>query len=547
MSSFASHGEPRTGDEAALLEHGTNGHPLTVVHARKGGSARLEAARRTRLGACRRAWPLLLILAIQAAISLRLVWSNTAFSDEALYLWSGHLEWEHWLYGTPIPAFATYFSGAPTVYPPVGAVADALGGLAGARLLSLCFMLTATTLLCGMTTRLFGHRSGRFAAAIFAATASTQFLGAFATYDAMALMLLALAAWMGVSAAGKTPARRMLLLAASGVVLLTADAAKYTAALWDPVVFALIFLAAAGARGWRSGVRAVAVAAGVFAVLLATALRLGGHSYWRGITYTTLSRPHGDSSAFGILADSIGWVGVVGLLALAGVFVVMFTRQSRYLKLAAVVLAGAIVLAPANQARIHVFTSLFKHVDFGTWFAAAVAGLALASLADAVPPVKRSAAVRAAAAAVAATAVGGVILSSTHFSSWPASSGFVAAARPVLASARGPVLAADAGNMLEYYLPAQSRHVVYYGPWFFRYQDPKSGKYLVNLPAYADAIQHRFFSVIALSFSDSEATDVKISADIKRYGGYRLTAVIPYRAAGVQSAFRIWVRDGGAQ
>ncbi len=33
------------------------------------------------------------------------MWSNTAFPDEALYLWAGHLEWSHWLYGTAIPAF----------------------------------------------------------------------------------------------------------------------------------------------------------------------------------------------------------------------------------------------------------------------------------------------------------------------------------------------------------------------------------------------------------------------------------------------------------
>jgi hypothetical protein len=72
-------------------------------------------------------WPLLAVLAVQAGLSLRLVWSNTAFQDEALYLWTGRLEWAHWLHGTPVPAFPTYFSGAPTVYPPLGALADSIG------------------------------------------------------------------------------------------------------------------------------------------------------------------------------------------------------------------------------------------------------------------------------------------------------------------------------------------------------------------------------------------------------------------------------------
>jgi hypothetical protein len=48
-------------------------------------------------------WPLVAVLVVQAGLSLRLVWSNTAFEDEALYLWAGHLEWAHWLHGTPIP------------------------------------------------------------------------------------------------------------------------------------------------------------------------------------------------------------------------------------------------------------------------------------------------------------------------------------------------------------------------------------------------------------------------------------------------------------
>ena len=90
------------------------------------------------------ALPFIVILTVQAVLSLRLAWSNTAFSDEALYLWAGRLDWSHWLHNTPIPSFATYFSGAPVLYPPIGALANSLGGLVGARILSLCFMLGAT-------------------------------------------------------------------------------------------------------------------------------------------------------------------------------------------------------------------------------------------------------------------------------------------------------------------------------------------------------------------------------------------------------------------
>lgn len=69
------------------------------------------------------------------------------------------------------------------IYPPLGALADSIGGLAGARILSLAFMLGATFLLWATTSRLFGKRAGFFAAALWALLGPTLKLGAFATFD----------------------------------------------------------------------------------------------------------------------------------------------------------------------------------------------------------------------------------------------------------------------------------------------------------------------------------------------------------------------------
>jgi hypothetical protein len=78
-------------------------------------------------------------------------------------------------------------SGSPVVYLPLAALADDIGGLAGARLLSLAFMLVATTAPRGVTKRLLGSRPAAFfAACLFAWLGTAQFLGAFATCDAMA-------------------------------------------------------------------------------------------------------------------------------------------------------------------------------------------------------------------------------------------------------------------------------------------------------------------------------------------------------------------------
>ena len=129
--------------------------------------------------------------------------TRTAFGDEALYLSAGHLEWSHWLHGTQVPAYQTWFSGSPVIYPPVGAIADSLGGLAAARLLSLVFMLGVTSFVWSTAARLLGdERAAFFAAALFAVLAPTLHLGSFATYDAPALLLLAAATWCAAGARG---------------------------------------------------------------------------------------------------------------------------------------------------------------------------------------------------------------------------------------------------------------------------------------------------------------------------------------------------------
>ena len=88
-------------------------------------------------------WPLFVVLGVQAILSLRLIWSNTAFLDEATYIWAGRIELWHLTNGMHVPAYATYFSGAPVIYPPLAGLADIIGGLPAARMLSLAFMLTA--------------------------------------------------------------------------------------------------------------------------------------------------------------------------------------------------------------------------------------------------------------------------------------------------------------------------------------------------------------------------------------------------------------------
>ena len=187
------------------------------------------------------------ILATQAVLSLRLVWSNTASLREATYLSAGHVEIAHWLHGTPVPPYATFLPGAPVIYPPVAAMTDSLRGLAAARILSLVFVLGATLLLWGTASRLFGWRAAVCAAALFAVLGPTLQLGALATPDAMALFLLAASVWCVVSAQDRDDSAPRLL---AGVVFLAvASATLYSTMIFIPAV--VHWRADGGGQAWR--------------------------------------------------------------------------------------------------------------------------------------------------------------------------------------------------------------------------------------------------------------------------------------------------------
>jgi Dolichyl-phosphate-mannose-protein mannosyltransferase len=495
-----------------------------------------------------RRWPLLVVLGTQAALSARLVRSNTAFQDEGLYLWSGHLELAHLLHHAPIPDFPSYFSGAPVIYPVIAAAADDVGGLTAARLLSLAFILLATVLLHGVTRRLFSSRAaGLFAAVLFAGTGSAQFLSGFATYDAMALLLLAAATWLGVVAADCRFPAGITLIVIGALGLAAANATKYASALFDPVVIIVTALAAWRWRGKRAGLTAGLVMALVTLGMLAVAYRAAGASYAEGISFSTLSRVSGTDTSESILAMSARWVGITALLGVAGAAVITHAWRQWPTTLLAWTLAGAVFLAPAEQARIHTYVSLFKHVGYGAWFASVAGGYLLAALPRAAGQ-RRSAGVsvrrsawwlRATVTAAVLAGTVGVLIANAQYRGWPDSRGLTAAIHR-LGKPGGYYLAEDS-NVPAYYLMRSVQWTQWSNTFYFGYTDPATGKYLQNAAAYADAIRHRYFALIALAFGDTYATDQVIVHDISQYGGYRLAEVIPYSTASGEGAYKIWI------
>jgi hypothetical protein len=476
-------------------------------------------------------WLLPAVLALQAVLSLRLVWANTAFEDEATYLNAGHAVIAGWLHGAPMAPFSDQFSGAPVLYPPLGAIADSLGGLVGARLLSLCFMLVTTFLLWSAAERLLGQAVAFLTAITYIAVGPTQFLGAFATYDALALTLLAAAAWCALGIGSLRGSAQGSMVIATIALLAMADATKYAATLWDVVVIVLGGLSVAREQGARRGVASgLILCAGTAGTLLA-AVALVGRRYQKGIELTTIDRQSDHIATLELLFDSVRWIGVVVLLALAGsVIIFIRERHGDHLKVLTLwVLTAASFLAPAEQIRIHTLTSLFKHVGFGAWFATIPAGYALSVCFSEARRRKPVLAVFGVALAVMMSA--GIFEAYQHYTSWPNSGKVVRALRPFLERTNGPWLAEDDSVLIYYsHTPQTDWHNTF---------DLTFGKQ-TGAAAFTAAVRDHYYRMVVLSFTDTIPLDLKIQKVLYQTPGYHQIAVIPEGLGGFGHEYHIW-------
>lgn len=477
-------------------------------------------------------WPLAGALAVQAALSLRLIWSNTAFQDEALYLWAGHMEWAHWLHGAPVQPFQTWFSGAPVLYPALAALADSVGGLAAARLLSLVFMAGVTCFLWGTARYLVGGRAALVAVATFATLAGTAFLGAFATYDALALLLLTGAAWMAVRAghqsarAGRHGTLRLAgacLLA--GVLLGAACAVKYASALFVPLVLTVAALAAWREAGRAQAAAALFAAAAGLAATLGAGLVLGGPGYVEGVLATTLNRPAATASPLAILKLSYLWTGFI-LVTAAGA-VIASRRERAVDRWLLAVLALSALLVPAEQIHVRTTVSLHKHVVFGAWFAAMAAGYLFARLSRI--DTTRGWAVVAAIPIAACTLLDGIPQSSALFADWPGTSPVTAVLPRLIARFPGRYLTStDLYQVLGYYDRGQAGWTQWQSDLYFSLPGSPAGPSSDSI-----AIEARYFSLVIIATQPATitSTDEAVLADMRTAGGYRVVA----RAGGFEA------------
>ena len=525
----------------------------TIIPAQKAAppqAAEPDAPEQLYTPSQRRKWisrgVLLGILLMQAVLSLRL--HNTAFEDEAQYLYAGRLEIAHLFHGAPLPInFASYFSGAPVLYPVLGAAANDVGGLAAARAVSLLEMLATTTLLFAISRRLFNERVAVCASLLFSVTASITFLGNFATFDASCLFLLALSSWIMV----RTAASRWPLFLLAAPVAALAVATKYAGLLFVPTIAVLPVLTA-----WPYHRRRVFTYPVIFGVAVAAllygALRLGGHSYIAALQQTTTSRAQGDTPVRQIGWEFIKWGGLQFGVAVLGAIAYAWRPRtdldeqiapagSRLRRiLLGLVLVGTALLAPVYQAHIHTDVSFHKHIGFGLFFAAPMAGVGLARImGDHFRRPQLGIAVWGVALFL------GMTQASVLFNGWGNSTDLITVlARQLKPGARYLV---EVPEVPVYYLEGRpgAQATEFYSTFVIYYVDPK-GQTLTGNAGFEAAITNDYFQVVAYEGNVTPGVDNILASELAKNPDYRLAAEVPDNTPDHIGKYYVWVKKAGS-
>jgi 4-amino-4-deoxy-L-arabinose transferase-like glycosyltransferase len=437
-------GDPAFGGATATAAPGDSREP--------GSSGDSDDGRRGGLaGRLVQALPLLVILLAQAIVSGRLAWVNSVFGDEATYLTQGRVEWQHWLSGGLAPSGWTD-SGAPQVYPPIGAAVAALGGVTLARLLSVALMLGATILLYLAARRLFGRTAALWAAALGTLNEPVLRL-AFATYDPLAIVLLMAGFYLAVRSV--TARRGGELVAAAGVCLLLAGLVAVSYVIYVPFVAAVMVCARARRRSWGA-----AFVPAVWQVVLIGALAVIGVSQlhvWSDFVSTTVARTSGlTGTTSGIFSSAWTYGGLLACVAAAGVVAAFAVSpagdRGRWRSpdgWLALVLALACVVVPAYQILIGTAYSMDKHMAPGLYLAAIAGGYALSRVR--LEGLRPAAAYGVSAVLLAFPLYQGASAADSVFRQWPDTRPLAAALNGILTAARtsaggSPGSAAGAGG-----------------------------------------------------------------------------------------------------
>jgi 4-amino-4-deoxy-L-arabinose transferase-like glycosyltransferase len=479
-------------------------------------------------------WSLPLILAFQALLSWTLL-QNTAFQDEALYVYAGRQIWQHWLVGLPLlDNFSYYFSGYPYVYPVIGGALDMLGGLELVRSFSLACMLVATA--CGyyVTKQLFDQKSAVFAAIFFVCQGPVLFLSRLSTYDPLCLCLVAVGMALAVNA---SLARRPWRALGVGPFLVLAFGAKYAALLFIPSILATLALFSLLKRGWISmlvrgtlGVLSLAVVGTAAAIVVIhfdpSMLHALGATTTNRIVIEVYSRPG--------LAEHV--VEMVGLSYAVGLASLVFARKKNLL--IALLFLGSALLVPAYHIYKAELISLDKHLGFSMLFLMPVAGYTLASLSGFRQVSSTGRYWLSGVAVCLVLFLVGIGEAQFMYSSWPPTTQLAYALNTQVRPASGRYLA-EQFEVSRYNLRDDTYTWQWSGLDFFEYTD-KQGHYYLGNDAYVKAINDGYFDLIQLNYGYNIQTAILIAQTIQHSKKYDLIERIPYQDSYGTGYFWLW-------
>lgn len=516
----------------------------------------------SRQGLARLLHPLTFILGVETVFSLSLVWSNTAFPDEADYLWVGRTLIGHALHGTSWPTGYAHnsISGLPYFYPLLGAIANEIGGLAGARILSLTFILISTALVYSATFGLFDRLTAVGAAALWSVFSPSVQLGAFATFDAMSVMLTALAAWLVVRTG--TSHRRGELVAVSGAVLALAELAAYSGIVMIPVVVAFAFIAWFPAMGTRQAAFCAAWLAAVCILVFSGIMTI--FKTWAGLFTTILSRhitTGANSSALHVFDDSWTYSGLIAILAVIGVIVTIGEgRRARTIQMA--FLASLSLVIPIAQANEGTAVSLKKHLAYGAIFACMAAAYCLAKVVRSLS-MPRIVIAACCVVGIVYPAVNGYQQSRSWYESWPNEGPLLAKLDPLLASTSNVSVSLTDGNYIcpYHFASGDAWQNCATGTTISAVEQAKPNVIVLGYPASvpppstlpSGLLLSPNVSQSALLSAINEAGGIRTSTNVElpqltkileTSGKYRLVATGPYNSNQSDGIYTIWQKVG---
>ena len=445
-----------------------------------------------------RFWPVVAICAVQAALSLSLVWSNTAYIDEADYLWIGRLEIAHWLHGTSWPSVYAYrtLTGSPVLYPPLGGLANSIGGLVGARILSLALMLIATVLLYLTASKLIGRTGALFAAALWALSEPAMRL-AFATGDPFSVFLTTLSAWLIVQAGYRY--RRGELVAAAALTLALANVTAYSGIFIDPVVIAFAFLVWRTRMPVQQSLSCTAWLAGGW-VFTFGLLMTASHS-WPGLSSTLFARSTVGYQGISPILGEI-WIYsalIIGLALIGAIAALRFKTRNNAALLGGLIFAAFIVMQLYDRNP----WTIDLHLAYGIWFAAVLAGYACDKFIQWLPGSGQQLAVLCCAVALAYPAATSWQSAWGRYHAWPNAGAFISEFKYLVARTKGPIyVPAREANIAEYYTPQGSAWTRWNGALSLDPVVPTSGwqKY------YSTSLQNGNYGLIVLFYTTTFST-----------------------------------------